>query len=283
MPSNRRWSVSDGRKLATAILAVFAFFIISASIGAQSWELAALGVAFLAAGITLYVVSAMNSRSFAYVPGTAHVISSSPPPAAALQGRCEMQIVVHAPGMDDVAVKIRDAGVPVSKWPDPGATLPILVAIGDPRRVRVLWDNVRTHGEMADGRGEVFDGEVAVDERYDLFENFPEGLVGGDDLYGDANVIEMDVIDPSRLLLEPDEPRYGPSGPRTGAAGTATASAPSETVRDEAVGMDVNDPVPDSVAHTATEPAPPVTAEPVAEPPAAEPGVVEPIVAISPA
>ncbi|MEN3304927.1 MAG: hypothetical protein V7603_1129 [Micromonosporaceae bacterium] len=233
MPSNRRWSVSDGRKLATGILAVSAFFIVSASVGAQSWELAALGVAVLAAGITLYVVSAMNSRSFAYVPGTAHVISSSPPPAAALQGRCEMQIVVHAPGMDDVAVKIRDAGVPVSKWPDPGATLPILVAIGDPRRVRVLWDNVRTHGEMADGRGEVFDGDVAIDEPYDLFDSFPEpASVDGDESYVDDRVIEFD-IDPTGVILDPDPPAVSvidasvdePAG-EDPAAGTAAESPP---------------------------------------------------------
>jgi resuscitation-promoting factor RpfA len=206
VPRNRRWSVSDGRKLATGILAVLAFFIISASVGAQSWELAALGVAVLAAGVTLFVVSAMNSRTFAYIPGTAHVISSSPPPAAALQGRCEMQMVVHAPGMEDVAVKIRDAGVPVSKWPDRGATLPILVAIGDPRRVRVQWDNVRTHGEMADGRDEVFDGEVAIDEPYDLFDRFPPSVPPGADLYGDGNVVELDLIDPSGRLLEPEPP-----------------------------------------------------------------------------
>src|SRR5690242_1948909 len=98
--------------------------------------MAALGVAVLAAAITLGVVWALNNRSFAYVPGTAHVLRISPPPANAVQGRCEMHVVVHAPGIDDVAVKLRDAGVPVSKWPDPGATLPILVAIGDRRRVR---------------------------------------------------------------------------------------------------------------------------------------------------
>src|SRR5215813_13961519 len=96
-------------------------------LGAGSWAVAAIGMAVLAAAIAFYVVSALNSREFTYIPGSAHVVSCSPPPASAAQGRCEMHLVVHAPGMDDVAVKIRDAGVPVSKWPDAGATLPILV------------------------------------------------------------------------------------------------------------------------------------------------------------
>lgn len=166
MPGNRRWSVSDGRKLATGILAVVAVFILMASIGAHNWELAAIGVALLAAGAAIYIVSALNSRTFVYVPGTALVRSSSPPPATALQGRCEMQVLVRAPGMDDVAVRIRDAAVPVSKWPDAGARLPILVASGDPRRVRVLWDNVRTNRATVDGLGEVDAGESYGDEEY---------------------------------------------------------------------------------------------------------------------
>jgi catechol 2,3-dioxygenase-like lactoylglutathione lyase family enzyme len=223
VPSNRRWSVSDGRKLATGILVVVAVFILSASIGAQEWELAAVGVALLAAGAAIYVLSSMNSRTFVYVPGTALVRSSSPPPATALLGRCEMQVLVRAPGMDDVAVRIRDAAVPVSKWPDAGARLPILVASGDPRRVRVLWDNVRTNrgaaGRLADmDTGELYgeDGheEESFDgETYDIFDEFGPDLAGedggsapygGDDTGG--NVVELDLIDPAGVLREPESP-----------------------------------------------------------------------------
>jgi catechol 2,3-dioxygenase-like lactoylglutathione lyase family enzyme len=188
--------VSGGRTVISMVLAVAAAFLLFVSLGAGSWVLAALGAAILAAAAAFYIVAALNSREFAYVPGTAHVVSSSPPPAAASQGRCEMHLVVHAPGINDVAVKIRDAGVPVSKWPDAGATLPILVAVGDPRRVRVLWDSVRSHGEVAEGRDQDYAGGTdqesylgdLLDDEYD-----DEALAGLDP---DARVIEMDLIGP---------------------------------------------------------------------------------------
>ncbi len=211
MPSARRWSVSDGRTLISVLLVVAGVFTVCASFGAASWLVAALGVAVLAAAVAFYVVSALNSREFAYISGTAHVVSCSPPPAAAAQGRCEMQLVVHAPGMDDVAVKFRDAGVPVSKWPDAGATLPILVAVGDPRRIRVLWDQVRSHGEMAEGRTDE-DAVYATDgveEAYldDLLEEDydTERAAPMPDLDPDARVIELDVMDPTLFRSEPAE------------------------------------------------------------------------------
>src|SRR6185369_123601 len=45
--------------------------------------------------------------------------------------------------------RIRDAAVPVNKWPDVGATLPVRVAPGNARKVTILWDEVRTHREAA--------------------------------------------------------------------------------------------------------------------------------------
>ena len=195
MASARRWSVSGGRTVVSGVLIVLAFFLLSASLSAGSWLLAALAAAMIAAAVAFYVVAALNSREFAYIPGTAHVVSCSPPPAAASQGRCEMHLVIHAPGIDDVAVKIRDAGVPVSKWPDAGSTLPILVAVGDPRRVRVLWDSVRSHGEVAEGRDQEYAGTPAqqaylndlLDEEYD-----DEPSMAG--LDPDAPYIEMEIM-----------------------------------------------------------------------------------------
>jgi catechol 2,3-dioxygenase-like lactoylglutathione lyase family enzyme len=185
-------------------LVVIAIFLICASTGANSWMLAALGVAIMAAGVALYVVSAVNSREFAYIPGTAHVVSCSPPPASASQGRCEMHLVVHAPGTEDVAVKVRDAGVPVAKWPDSGSTLPILVAIGDPRRVRVLWDNVRSHSDVADSRSEEdYDEQVTMEDAYldDLLDEYDDEELP--DIDPEARVIELDVMDPTLFRNEP--------------------------------------------------------------------------------
>ncbi len=197
MPSARRWSVSDGRTLISVLLVIVAVFLICASVGAGSWVAAALAIAILAAGIAFYVVSALNSREYAYIPGSAHVVSCSPPPAAGSQGRCELHLVVHTPGQEDVAVKIRETGVPVAKWPDAGTTLPILVAVGDPRRVRVLWDRVRTHGEVAQER----EDDAYVDEEY------PSGSVSEqvylDDILDDEDYEPVE-FDPGTSVIEMD-------------------------------------------------------------------------------
>ena len=80
-------------------------------------------------------------------PGTAHVVSVSEPPASSVFGRCELQLIVAAPGLQASRIKIRDPRVPVAKWPDAGATLPVMVAVDDMRHVRIQWDDVMTHTE----------------------------------------------------------------------------------------------------------------------------------------
>jgi len=208
VPSARRWSVSDGRTVISILLLVAAVFVVCASVGAGSWVVAALGVALLAAGIAFYIVSALNSREYAYVPGTAHVVSCSPPPAAASQGRCELHLVVHTPGQEDVAVKIREAGVPVAKWPDAGATLPILVAVGDPRRVRVMWDRVRTHGEVAQEQEDYRDQEYPADTVSEQV--YLEDFLDDDEYDDDAPPVE---VDPTARMLEFDLRPPSPPSP----------------------------------------------------------------------
>ncbi len=213
MASARRWSVSGTRTVISAILTVVAAFLLFISLGAGNWVLAALGAALLAAAVAFYTVAALNSREFAYVPGTAHVVSCSPPPAANSQGRCEMQLVVHAPGMSDQAVKIRDAGVPVSKWPDAGSTLPILVAVNDPRRVRVLWDNVRSHGEVAEGRIEpAYAGEETEPDPYlgGLLDEEYEERSGPVEVDRGGQFLEMDLMDPALFHGDEEDEDAGP-------------------------------------------------------------------------
>ncbi len=245
MPSSRRWSVSDGRTFGSIVLGVIGVFTLCAATGAGSWVMGALGVALLAAGIGLYVVSALNSREFAYVPGTANVQSCSPPPASASHGRCEMHLIVHAPGMDDVAVKIRDTGVPVSKWPHEGATLPILVALGDRRRVRVLWDDIRSHGEAAKRVIDGYEDETEEDTYLGdlLDEGYDEEPVP--DLDPTARVIEMDLtydgvpvdvpgdqesagIDLSPGIDEAPSVDYSPAAGEAGAGAPGTATVAEE-------------------------------------------------------
>jgi catechol 2,3-dioxygenase-like lactoylglutathione lyase family enzyme len=193
------------------MLGIFAIFLICASTGAGSWLAAALGVAIGAAGLALYVVSALNSREFTYVPGTANVQSCSPPPASTQYGRCELLLIVHAPGMDDVAVKTREPRVPVAKWPHEGSTLPILVAISDRRRIKVLWDQVRSHGDAARAQ----DQGGYPDDDAQPTANLGDMFADGDD----ADDIALDGIDPTAGYVEldvmPDPAVFGP-GPIIG-------------------------------------------------------------------
>ena len=199
MARTRRWSVSTRRKVVASVLGIFAVFLICASAGAGSWVAAAIGVAIGAAGLALYVVSALNSREFTYVPGTANVQSCSPPPAVTQYGRCELLLIVHAPGMDDVAVKTREARVPVAKWPHEGSTLPIMVALTDRRRIRVLWDQVRTHSDAAQAADDDYpDEESAPDNDFgSMFADGGEGATATGEDDPDGDFVELDLMDPA--------------------------------------------------------------------------------------
>ncbi|GIG92816.1 VOC family protein [Plantactinospora endophytica] len=151
MADGRRRQVAPVRKLVAAVLGTFATFVVLFGFGMQSWAIAVLGVALLALAIALVAFTAVRSGPRAWVTGIGHVHSVTEPPAASTFGRCELQIVIDAPGVPGRSVRIRDPRVPVSKWPDPGATLPIMVAIDDQRHVRILWDEVLTHAEAAAG------------------------------------------------------------------------------------------------------------------------------------
>lgn len=149
MADGNRRQVAPLRKLIAIVLGTLATFIMLFGAGMTSWTIVALGVALLVVAIGLVAVTAVRTGARAWVAGVGHVHSVSEPPASSNFGRCELQIVIDAPGVPPRSVKIRDPRVPVAKWPDPGATLPIMVAIDDQRHVRVLWDEVLTHAEAA--------------------------------------------------------------------------------------------------------------------------------------
>jgi len=145
-----RRPVAPVRKVVAAVLATLAAFVMLFGAGMRSWSAVAIGAALLVLAIGLLAVTAARGGVQAWVRGTAHVHSATEPPASSTFGRCEMQLVIDAPGMSIRSVKMRDPRVPVAKWPDPGATLPVIVALDDPRRVRILWDDVLTHAEAAE-------------------------------------------------------------------------------------------------------------------------------------
>ncbi|WBB54588.1 VOC family protein [Verrucosispora sp. WMMD573] len=136
--------IAPVRKLIAAVLGTVATFVILFGLGMTSWAIVALGVALLALAIALATV---RSGGRTWVVGAGHVHSASEPPTQYAFGRCELQLVIDAPGLPPRSKKIIEPRVPVSKWPSLGQTLPIRVALDDPRHVRVLWDEVLTHTE----------------------------------------------------------------------------------------------------------------------------------------
>lgn len=154
--------IAPVRKLVAAVLGTVATFVILFGLGMTSWAIVALGVAVLALAIALATVRA-GGRT--WVMGAGHVHSASEPPTQYAFGRCELQLVIDAPGLPPRSKKIIEPRVPVSKWPSLGQSLPIRVALDDPRHVRVLWDEVPTHAETgpADPPPE-YAGQVPPDE-----------------------------------------------------------------------------------------------------------------------
>jgi catechol 2,3-dioxygenase-like lactoylglutathione lyase family enzyme len=301
-------AIAPVRRVLAGIIGTIAVFVVFFGAGRSSWSTVALGVALLILAIGLVAVNALRGGGRSWVAGSAHVVSASEPPANSTFGRCELQIVVDAPGLPAAAVKIRDPRVPVSKWPDAGSTLPILVAMDDPRHVRVQWDDVLTHAEAAaEEQFQSYEEEVRVEpatpdpdddnvivtERVSVVEETVDG--GTLDLADDAVRVreEERIVVETRREPEP-EPDWErervivtetPAGPvvegrlverrvvdRGPEAGTAGRAKPPETQAPTAAG-----PVP---AGTAAGPVPAGTAAgPVPAGTAAGPVPAEPVAA----
>ncbi|SCE85268.1 Glyoxalase-like domain-containing protein [Micromonospora viridifaciens] len=138
--------IAPVRKLIGAGLGTVATFIMLFGLGMTSWSIVALGVALLVLAVALATV---RGGGRTWVVGLGHVHSASEPPTQYAFGRCELQIVIDAPGLPPRSKKIIEPRVPVAKWPSLGQTLPVRVALDDQRHVRILWDEVPTHAENA--------------------------------------------------------------------------------------------------------------------------------------
>ncbi|MFG1918822.1 VOC family protein [Micromonospora sp. NPDC048898] len=138
--------IAPVRKLIGTVLGTVATFVVLFGLGMTSWAIVALGVALLVLAIALATV---RGGGRTWVVGVGHVHSASEPPTQYAFGRCELQLVLDAPGLPPRSKKIIEPRVPVSKWPSLGQALPIRVALDDQRHVKVLWDEVPTHAETA--------------------------------------------------------------------------------------------------------------------------------------
>ncbi|MEV4417354.1 VOC family protein [Catellatospora sp. NPDC049609] len=163
-----RKPVRPGRVTTAVCLGVLGLFVISMAAGLGSWPLGAVGVAMVVVGVALLTTASMLGADKAYVAGTVHVVKVSEPPVNLEFGRCEMQVLVDAPGHPGQTVIMNDPRVPVLKWPDAGDTLPALVAVSDARRIKIQWDRVATHGERFEQAYEHGDEDFSHDPDEDF-------------------------------------------------------------------------------------------------------------------
>jgi catechol 2,3-dioxygenase-like lactoylglutathione lyase family enzyme len=233
---NQRWSVPSHRFGASVIIGVIGVFVVCGSAGMGNATVAAIGVALIAGAVGLYVISAVNGRTFAYVLGSGHVVSASEPPSSSSRGRCNMHLLVTARNMNGIAVKIRDAQVPVAKWPDAGSDLPILVAVGDPRRVKVLWDEVQAHGQVtrlvragAANRGAIGIETVELDPdiAFDLDDSDVVEVLDDSDVAEDPDEADLDVADDGLGEVEDEDEPDADASPDSPAYADSTAYAES--------------------------------------------------------
>ncbi|MEH0938803.1 VOC family protein [Micromonospora psammae] len=202
-------TIAPVRKLIAAVLGTVATFVVLFGLGMTSWAIVALGVALLVLAIAMATV---RGGGRTWVVGVGHVHSASEPPTQYAFGRCELQLVIDAPGLPPRSKKIIEPRVPVAKWPSLGQTLPIRVALDDQRHVRVLWDDVPTHAETAaaaaDLPPEYAGAEPVVDEVLIPQEAPPwAGRTADDDFHDDLrDNLRDDLRDPPPADPLRDEP-----------------------------------------------------------------------------
>jgi resuscitation-promoting factor RpfA len=163
--NGQRRRVGTIRSITAVTLASIGLFTAMAGLGMRSWPLGAVGVAMVILAIALLLTSSLRGADRAFVVGKAHVLEVTEAPATLTHGRCEMHLQIEATGHPPASVRVRDPRVPVAKWPQVGDVLPIRVAVDDPRRVKVLWDETLTHTQRRQDYGDRdYDGVTAENE-----------------------------------------------------------------------------------------------------------------------
>jgi hypothetical protein len=100
------------------------------------------------------------------VEGTAQVVAHSPMPHKGTSARCNLTVVVQAPGIPAQTVECSTT-VSVKKWPRHGQVLPVDVDPDDPSDLKVLWDRVVAVDDVARQQGDAIarsldDGRTTV-------------------------------------------------------------------------------------------------------------------------
>lgn len=75
------------------------------------------------------------------VRASAQIVSMTQAPDSATSGTCRMHLVVTVPGHPSYALDDQFI-VKVKKWPSPGQVLPLVASQSDPRKFKILWDEI---------------------------------------------------------------------------------------------------------------------------------------------
>lgn len=161
--SNRHSRATTLRRVASGTFVFVGLFVISFGLGSQRVGVTVAGVAVLLLSVSGRLVTSLRGTVRQWVSGTGEVLYVASPPPQASYGRCELELLVNAPGLPREAVTIREPRVAVSQWPYPGLVLPIEVAADDVRNVRILWRDYvpEESGPEEPDRGWQRDGDAA--------------------------------------------------------------------------------------------------------------------------
>jgi hypothetical protein len=81
------------------------------------------------------------------IEGQAKVVNvNSIPVTSDLRQRCDLDLIVEAPGLDRAVVSVT-VHVNSNKWPSRDQLLPVLVDRADPAHLEVIWDRVTSFDE----------------------------------------------------------------------------------------------------------------------------------------
>ncbi|MER7008287.1 VOC family protein [Dactylosporangium sp. NPDC000555] len=236
MPSSNRASSSGSRSLVIALLILIGGFLAFCGLGMTEPLMVALGVVVAAAGPIIIIVLNSRSKVRLYVQGTAVVEGITPRPGGGgTTGRGRLKLTITAVGIRSASVAGTDPAIPLDKWPEPGAVLPVRLLKGTPRKFTVLWDRVQTHQEIVRAEHQRSDGSGDDDDYGYTVDGDDYGPPSGD-AYGNRfpadNTPTLTDLPPIDAGI--DEPVGAPSGSRAGTAVADPVAAPAEQIPDAA-------------------------------------------------